>query len=189
MLRLDSNLDGKEDLVISHLDRTAALLTNTTVPAGNFLAIRFIGTNSSRDAIGTRVDLFIRDRRKSMQLAAGDGYMASNERQLVSGLGGATISEKLIISWPNNKQQETESLTADHIYAVVETRATAINCQSNRSTSFRGGGHEGKVLPLAKRERAQEELTLIALFLLEMIITFWLSLDYQQSQSAFWDGD
>jgi hypothetical protein len=119
LARLDWNRDGKEDAVISHLDAPAALLTNQTRPAGHFLALRLVGTETSRDAIGTRVTCRIGDRSRQAQLLAGDGYMASNERQLILGLADSDEVTELTIHWPSGRVQRFLGVPANcHLLAV-----------------------------------------------------------------------
>jgi thioredoxin-like negative regulator of GroEL len=99
--RLDWNRDGLEDLVIGHLDDDSALLTNSTPPRGNWLALRLVGMASERDAIGAMVTARIGGRKIMRQLTAGDGYQASNERTLSFGLGRAESIDELEVRWPS----------------------------------------------------------------------------------------
>jgi len=122
LARLDWNGDGKEDFAISHLDGPAALLTNVTQPAGHFLALRLVGTRCARDAIGTSVSCAAGGRVVTRQLTAGDGYMASNERQLVFGLGEADRVERLTIHWPSGREEIYNDLPADRHYLAIEGR-------------------------------------------------------------------
>ena len=87
LARLDWNRDGLDDFAVSLIGEPAGLLTNQTQGSGHFLAIQLRGTISSRDAIGTSVEITVSDRKFVKQLTAGDGYQASNERQLRFGLG------------------------------------------------------------------------------------------------------
>ena len=87
--RLDWNRDGRDDLLVGHLEDDSALLTNTTPATGRFLSLKLFGVGSSRDAIGTTVRARFGDRTIVRQLTAGDGYQASNERRLILGLGQA----------------------------------------------------------------------------------------------------
>ena len=120
LARLDWNRDGREDVVISHLDGPAALLTNQTLHTGHFLALRLIGVASSRDAIGAQVVIRCGGRDRMRQLTAGDGYQASNQRQLVFGLGNSERIEKLSIRWPSGRREEFANVAADAEYTVVE---------------------------------------------------------------------
>jgi tetratricopeptide (TPR) repeat protein len=120
LARIDWNRDGREDVVISHLDAPAALLTNTTAHAGHYLALHLVGTHSSRDAIGATLTLTADGRTQYRQLTAGDGYQASNERIIIFGLADATIVDSLSVRWPSGAEQQFADLEADREYLCVE---------------------------------------------------------------------
>lgn len=123
MARLDWNRDGRDDVVISHLDRPAALLTNTTAHTGHALGLRFIGVTSERDAIGTTVTLSVNGRRLMRQLTAGDGNQSSNERLLVIGLDDATFVDQLEVRWPSGITQRFEQIAAHRELLLIEGRS------------------------------------------------------------------
>lgn len=128
LARLDWNRDGREDFVVSHLDAPAALVVNTSAKTGHYLAVRLRGVKSSRDAIGAAVTLETAGRRRTQRLTAGDGYHASNERELIFGLAANTRVEKLEIRWPSGLTQQFADLAADQELIFVEgsTRATPL---------------------------------------------------------------
>lgn len=121
LARLDWNRDGREDVAISHTGSPAALLTNQTNPTGHFLAIQLRGVTSSRDAIGASVRAEAGGRTLVRQLTGGDGYQASNQRQLVFGLGNATQIDRLEIRWPSGITQIFSNVAADTEYLAVES--------------------------------------------------------------------
>jgi tetratricopeptide (TPR) repeat protein len=120
LARWDWNRDGREDAVISNLDQPAALLTNTTEQHGRSLSLKLRGSDSSRDAIGTTVTLHLDQRTISRQLTAGDGYQATNERQLVFGLSDSASVKRIDIAWPSGKLDSYADLEADAEYLVIE---------------------------------------------------------------------
>lgn len=122
MARLDWNRDGREDAVIVNQDSPASLLTNDSKSSGHSLVLRLRGRSGARDAIGTIVRVHIGARVLTRQLTAGDGYQASNERQLVIGLGQADTADRLEIFWPDGPRQEVQDLTAGHQYLVIESQ-------------------------------------------------------------------
>ena len=124
--RLDWNRDGLEDYLTTHVDAPVALLTNATAEHGHYLALRLIGTNSSRDAIGTTVQLKAGKRRWTRQLTAGDGFYACNERKVTLGLGSETAIEELKVLWPSGLDQAFQDLHADAEFILVEGRAEPI---------------------------------------------------------------
>lgn len=122
MARLDWNADGREDVVISCMNQPVVLLTNETRPAGNVLIIELRGTFSDRDAVGATVEVTAGGRIRTAQVTAGDGYMASNQKQLVFGLGAATSVERLVIRWPSGLVQQWIKVPNNARFCVVEGR-------------------------------------------------------------------
>jgi hypothetical protein len=122
LARLDWNRDGREDFAVSHLHAPAALVINETPDAGHFLALNLRGVVGSRDAIGTVVRVTAGGRTRVRQLAAGDGYFASNQRQLIFGLGRAGRVDELVIRWPSGAEEIFTGLSADQELTAVEGR-------------------------------------------------------------------
>jgi tetratricopeptide (TPR) repeat protein len=120
MARLDWNRDSREDVVITHLQHPAALLTNETPDAGHFLAVQFAGTSSARDAVSARVEVVANGRRVVRQLTAGDGYQACNERRVVIGLGTSTAIEHLVVTWPGGEPLALTPPAVDSEVLLIE---------------------------------------------------------------------
>jgi hypothetical protein len=98
----------------------AATVDRDESESGNFLSIRFVGTQSHRDAVGTEVVATISGRQSTHQLVAGCGYMASNEKVIHIGLGDATMVERLDIRWPSGIQQTHTNVPANAHYLAIE---------------------------------------------------------------------
>lgn len=120
--RLDWNRDGLDDLVIGHLGEPTVLLANRTKESGRFLALELRGVKSSRDAIGTRVELHTGNRVSHYQLTAGDGYQASNDHRLVMGIGDARQVDRLAIWWPSGHRQSFKDLATNAAWLAIEGR-------------------------------------------------------------------
>jgi tetratricopeptide (TPR) repeat protein len=120
LARLDWNRDGKEGAVFSHIGAPAALLTNETSGAGHYLALNFRGVETERDAIGVVATVKFGKRTSVQQLTAGDGYQASNQRQLIFGLGDANQADEVSIRWPSGKTHVFKDLAADAQWIVIE---------------------------------------------------------------------
>jgi len=123
MARLDWNRDGLNDLVISHMDAPVALLTCTSPTHGHYVALRLRATGSARDSIGTQVTLEVKGRSLYRQQTAGDGYMASNQRQLIFGTGDQTAVGPLEVRWPSGRVDSFPTLPVDCELLLVEGRA------------------------------------------------------------------
>jgi ASPIC and UnbV/FG-GAP-like repeat len=122
LAKLDWNRDGREDFVISNLDTPATLVTNTTEGAGHSVCLQFRGVDSARDAIGTIVEFTCEGRRRVCQLTAGDGYCATNQRQMVLGLGKSDTLEELTVKWPSGLVQRFDKLSTGREWLLIEGR-------------------------------------------------------------------
>jgi tetratricopeptide (TPR) repeat protein len=120
MGRLDWNRDGREDLAISHLESPAALLTNSSLTTGTPLVIQLRGIHVDRDTIGTHVSVTSSTGKQTRQITAGDGYQASNQRQLVFGLGADTQAAAVEILWPNGTRQTFRDVPGKQEWLVRE---------------------------------------------------------------------
>ncbi len=129
MARLDWNSDGKDDLIITHLDGPPALLSNCTKTAGNFVSLCLSGTVSNRSGIGTviRVGFSEKDGQpeteRVFQLSAGDGFYCSNERKVTIGLGSAQTIRRITVKWISGGEYQFEDVAPGSTYRIVEGRS------------------------------------------------------------------
>ena len=122
LARLDWNRDGKQDFVVSNLDSPAALLTNTSERCGGFLALELVGTKSARAPIGATVCVQTSSGRlQTQQLTAGDGYQASNQKQLVFGVGDERQVD-ITIRWPSGLIETFNNMDTSQAWLVIEGR-------------------------------------------------------------------
>lgn len=126
LARLDWNRDGKDDIAVSHLEEPVALLTNRTKSANHFLTLRLRGVTSSRDAVGATVVVVCETSQMVGQLTAGDGFQASNERQLTFGLNDFDQVTQLVIHWPSGTVQTFRNLPCDTALLVIENAKAPI---------------------------------------------------------------
>jgi len=133
LARLDWNRDGLDDFVVSHMNAPAALVTNRTARHGNFLTVRLIGTQCSRDAIGAIVRLKAGTQSWTHHLTAGDGYQASNERKVHFGLGPHVSADQLQIRWPGGSETVLESVSANTEWVVIEGQTQPVRLSSDRT--------------------------------------------------------
>ena len=120
--RWDWNRDGREEALLTHVDRPIALLRNETTDAGHHLSLRFVATTTARDAIGTRVTVLTAPRPLTRQLVAGDGFQCSNQRQLVIGLGEHSTNVTLQVIWPSGHEQRFTNVPIDLEMLLIEGR-------------------------------------------------------------------
>jgi tetratricopeptide (TPR) repeat protein len=122
LARLDWNADAKQDFVVTHLDAPVALLENITQKSGNHVVLKLHGVRSSRDAIGTVVQVETDNLSLTRQLTAGDGFQASNQRVLTFGLGDDDIIRKMTVTWPLGRSDEFSTVPANTRWTIIEGR-------------------------------------------------------------------
>ena len=122
MARIDWNRDGLEDVVISHLDAPAALLTNTTTPVGTAFACRLVGVRSARDPVAATVRVTSAGRTITRHWLAGDGNQSSNQRILVFATEKGASIEEVQIRWPSGKIDRYQDVPTAGEAVFVEGR-------------------------------------------------------------------
>ena len=91
-----------------------------TLPHGHYVAIRPRATGTARDAIGTGLTLSVDDHVLNRQQTAADGYMASNQRQLIFGTAPVTSVGPLVVNWPSGRVDTFEELPVECELMLVE---------------------------------------------------------------------
>ena len=105
----------------------STLLSNTTAETGSSLVLRLVATGGHRDAIGTRVRVGVGDSERIFELTSGDGYLASNQRVLLIGMGSDADTARVEVMWPGRASQVFDELTVDREWTLVEGRGRAIS--------------------------------------------------------------
>ncbi len=121
--RTDWDGDGDIDLIIN--SRTAPRLRifkNNYDSMNQYLKLRLRGTRSNRDAIGTRVDVFLRGMSIPLTrtLTAGSGRKSQSSKEVHFGLGRAVGIEKIVVHWPNSEPQSFAEIQTNKTYELVE---------------------------------------------------------------------
>tara|TARA_R110002073_G_scaffold7245_6_gene41357 strand:- start:7580 stop:10582 length:3003 start_codon:yes stop_codon:yes gene_type:complete len=120
LLTLDANRDGRVDSLITHLFEPVSLLINHTESTGTSQGIVLVATIGQRDAIGAVVTLEVGGQKRTVQLLAGDGYMCSNQRQLLIGMGTATEIQNVQVDWPSGNHESFGNILIGEDILLVE---------------------------------------------------------------------
>lgn len=135
LAKLDWNLDGRTDFIVSNMNSPVAVLKNTSDGVGAFLRVKLHASQTARDAIGARVTVTFGNQTVTRQLVAGDGYMASNERVVEFGLGDCEMLDTVQIAWPSGARSQIKSLAVDCLLHVTEGRMPALQSASGQLIS------------------------------------------------------
>lgn len=117
---LDWNQDGRTDFVQSNIATPAMLVTNQTANGGHWLAIRLHGRQLSRDAFGTAVTIHYDGHSRTQQLLGGNGFEATNQRQLSFGLSDYSGSVEVTVFWQGGGTSSFRNVPANCTLEVSE---------------------------------------------------------------------
>ena len=118
----DFDQDGDLDLVVNNLSAPASIYRNDSI-GGNRLLVELRGTESNAFGFGARVDVWHDGKHQVRRLMPVRGYVSSDEPLLHFGLADSTQIDRLVVTWPNGRQQEVRDLQANRLYRVIEDAA------------------------------------------------------------------
>jgi enediyne biosynthesis protein E4 len=113
---------GKEDILISVLDGSPALLRNETAKSGHWLRIKTVGTRSNRDGFGARVEIKAGNLTQNAEVRANSSFESASDPRLHFGLGTAIRVDSIVVRWPSGKVDKVESEAADQELVIEEGR-------------------------------------------------------------------
>lgn len=116
----DVNADGHNDVFVSHTHEQVNLLVNQTNDQNHRIAFKLVGTSSSRDAVGAVIRFECNGKSRTLWRLSGDGYMCSNEKTLIAGLGQQDTISKLTVTWQDGSVDRIGSLPADKQYVITQ---------------------------------------------------------------------
>lgn len=96
----DYDNDGDVDVFINNMNERPSLLRNDSQPAGGFLSLRLVGTQSNRSAIGARVRVEAGSRIMVQEVRSGSSFLSSGDLRLHFGLGDSPGPQRIVVDWP-----------------------------------------------------------------------------------------
>ena len=127
---VDWDHDGDQDVWLSNRNAPQVrFLMNRSNSTNRSLAITLQGTESNRDAIGARVQVFVGpnpDRPITRTMRAGNGFLSQSSKRLMFGLGKAATIDRLVVNWPSGKSQTYQIPEVDAEYRLIEGDTKAI---------------------------------------------------------------
>ncbi len=116
----DFDNDGDLDLLIMNLNDRPRLLRNDGGNRQNWLMIHLIGTESNRDAIGTRVRITTGNKTQTRWRMSSSGYLSQGDYRLHFGLEDIKQIDRIEIHWPTGKIQVLENIKPNQIMTIRE---------------------------------------------------------------------
>ncbi len=116
----DLDDDGDLDLVISHKDGPPAILRNDTPTGNHWIRLALVGTRSSRDGVGARVEVHAGGRVIHRLLKSGHSLMSSHDPRILVGVGTVEAVERVLVRWPSGAESTLEHPALNRTHQVVE---------------------------------------------------------------------
>ena len=118
----DYNRDGQLDIFLSNAGQKAKLFRNNGC-GNHWIALKLVGQESNRSAIGARVNVFAGGHRQIREICGGSSYVAENSLEVYFGLAYASVVDSIIINWPSGITQRLYNVQANQYLSIVESSA------------------------------------------------------------------
>ncbi len=125
----DLDLDGDLDMVVNNINDSAFVYRNNlmeTKPEKNrYLRMAFRGGKHNFNGFGAKVEVFYNDSlRQVYEHSPYRGYLSSVEPVAHFGLGEVKTVDRVVVVWPNGKQQTLKGVATNQVLTVRQSDAT-----------------------------------------------------------------
>jgi len=109
----DLDDDGRLDVVIFETGRELRVFQNEGA-SGHWIGFAVTDPElSGRDALGARLELFTRSRRRVAYVNPSHGYLSSHDPRVHFGLGDSDVVDSLRLTWPDGTSERFRDLPVD----------------------------------------------------------------------------
>lgn len=140
----DLDNDGDLDLVVNNINDLASIYKNNSDPHHHFLRILPVADQKNVLALGTKVWIETSTGKQFFELTGVRGMYSTSEHLAHFGIGPALQVEKVIVRWPDGKEQILTDVKADQTIQVKYSAASIPGLKS-------GTGQEAGSAPLFSR--------------------------------------
>lgn len=123
----DLDNDGDLDLIVNNMSEEAGLFENKSneIFKRNYLSIRFNGSNSNRDGIGSKVTVYYDRKIQFAEQFLNRGYESTVDKVMHFGLDTVSMIDSLEIIWPDGKIELLKRIKANQILVLQYDQASA----------------------------------------------------------------
>ncbi|MCM4160635.1 CRTAC1 family protein [Antarcticibacterium flavum] len=121
----DLDGDGDLDLIVSNVNSELSVYRNNSdkMTANNFLKVNLKGEGKNTFAIGSRVNLYIKDKIIYQELIPTRGFQSSIDYALTFGLGEAVKIDSLQVIWPNRQIEMVYDIAVNQVLMLDQQNA------------------------------------------------------------------
>jgi hypothetical protein len=116
----DFDNDGDVDVLVNNVNDTPDLYRLDVAEPRSWIAVRLVGVQSNRSAIGARVSVTADGVTQVSEVRGGGSYYSQNDLRPHFGLGGASKVERVAVRWPNGLEEEWVDLSPNRIVTLTE---------------------------------------------------------------------
>lgn len=113
--------DGDLDVVVTTNNGPAYVLRNEGGNARNWLLVRLVGKQNTRDGIGASIKLVtVSEKEQYATVSTAGSYLSASDRRVHFGLSTERSAKYLEIRWPSGVIQRVEKVEANQILIIEE---------------------------------------------------------------------
>lgn len=116
----DLDGDGDEDLVVTHIETAVELLRNDSERLNATCRLRLVGTSSSRQPQGCRVEVVIGEQRRTYWVPSGGSFQSASDTQLVIVTGQADVIDEVTIQWPRQRRETWRQIRVASLVTLIQ---------------------------------------------------------------------
>ena len=116
----DVNLDGRNDVFVTHMEEQIRLLMNESTDRNHRISFKLVSTKASRDSVGAVIRFKVNDQPRTLWMLSGDGYLCANEKTLVAGLAEEEVVTDVSVTWRDGSIDRYGKMQADACYLLIQ---------------------------------------------------------------------
>ncbi|MBR9922819.1 MAG: T9SS type A sorting domain-containing protein [Bacteroidetes bacterium] len=143
----DFNDDGKLDIVTPNAgpDSPIQLWKNIDPNTNNWVKFKLEGVYSTRDAVGTRVEIFLDGQKYTRYLTQGEAYLSQNHKKIHFGLYDAIKVDSVIVHWLSGITDKYYDLNPNMTHSFVENASNTLELDYTATAPSCFGFEDGDI--------------------------------------------
>jgi hypothetical protein len=132
----DFNNDGYPDIVVNNPEPYNINVWENIAGNNKYLKIQLEGIISNRDAIGTRIEMYVNEQRFLRYTTCGSAFLGQNSGTKIFGIGSAPVADSILVKWPSGHIDKLYNVEANQTIQLTEGEATPIIADMEQSGSL-----------------------------------------------------